>query len=187
MERSQEDAWISASRKGDTLAFNRLVLKWEKAIYNLALRMLRDREEAAEAAQDIFLSAYKNIHRFRQHSRFSTWIYRIAVNHCITRIRRRPPGIHLSLEDYGMAERTMAQLTAPESQDGELLRSEERRKVRDALTLLTEDQRVVIELKFFQEMTFEEIAEILGIPLSTIKSRLYSGLETLKIPLGNPD
>ncbi len=182
-ERALEDSWIDASRQGDTPAFNRLVLKWEKTVYNLALRMLEDREDAAEATQDIFLSAYKNIRRFRKDSKFSTWLYRIAINHCITRVRRQRPGNHISLEENGTAAKPIAQLSAPESQGGELLRSEEKRRVRNALALLPADQRAVIELKFFQEMTFEEIAEILGIPLSTIKSRLYSGLDTLKVRL----
>lgn len=186
-EQAQENAWIDASQRGDTPAFNSLVLKWEKVIYNLALRMLRDREEAAETTQEIFLSAYRNIRRFRKGSRFSTWLYRIAVNHCITRIRRRPPGIHISLESDETAAKPPVQLTVPGPQDSELLRSEEWRMVRNALALLPADQRTVIELKFFQEMTFEEAAAILDVPLSTIKSRFYTGLETLKMRLGSPD
>ncbi len=179
-EQAQESAWIAASRQGDPQAFNRLVLKWEKAVFNLALRMLGDREEAAEAAQDIFLSAYRNIRAFRQDARFSTWLYRIAANHCISRIRRRPPGIHISLEDERAAALPVAQLAVPEPQDAELLRFEERQRVRRALSALPADQRAVVELKFFQDRTFEEIAAILETPLSTIKSRLYTGLELLK-------
>ena len=77
----QESAWVSASQRGDALCFNRLVLKWEKPIYNLCLRMLLDQDEAAESAQEVFCSAFKNIQRFRRDARFSTWLYRIAVNH----------------------------------------------------------------------------------------------------------
>jgi len=73
-EQVQETAWVAASQRGDSLAFNRLVLKWERTVFNIALRMLQDREEPAEAAQEIFLLAFKNIRRFRQDSRFSTWI-----------------------------------------------------------------------------------------------------------------
>jgi RNA polymerase sigma-70 factor (ECF subfamily) len=186
-EQAQENSWVSASQRGDALAFNRLVLKWEKTVYNLALRMLQDHEEAAEATQEVFLIAFKSIHRFRRDSRFSTWLYRIALNHCVTRAKRRPPGIHLSLDEDGAARSFVEQLTVAESQAGELLRSEQRRRVLIALSHLQAEQQAVIELKFFQEMTFEAIAEALGIPLSTIKSRLYSGLEMLKTRLGDRD
>lgn len=184
-EQAQEDAWVCASQRGDALSFNRLVLKWEKTVYNAALRMLQDREDAAEATQEIFLLAFKSIRRFRCGSRFSTWLYRIAINHCITRVRRRPPGIHLSLGDAG-ALKPAEQLTVDEPQSAELLRSEQQRRVWNALSHLQAEQQAIIELKFFQEMTFDEIAEVLGVPLSTVKSRLYSGLEMLKNRLGNP-
>jgi RNA polymerase sigma-70 factor (ECF subfamily) len=178
----QETAWVAASQSGDTVAFNRLVLKWEKSIYNLALRMLQEPEEAAEAAQEIFLSAFTNIRRFRRDSRFSTWLYRIAVNHCISRLRRRPPGLHYSLDENRPDSR--ASLPTRESHERELLREESRNRVRQALEYLSPEQKAVVELKFFQELTFEEIAAVVQLPLSTIKSRLYSGLETLKIRLG---
>ena len=187
VEQAQEDSWVSKSQQGDALSFNRLVLKWEKPIFNLALRMLQDREEAVEAAQEIFLLAFKGIHRFRLDSRFSTWLYRIAVNHCVTRNRQRPPGIRISLDEDEVEIHSVQQLTVAEPQAGELLRSEQRQRVMQALSHLQAEQQAVIELKFFQEMTFEEIAETLGAPLSTIKSRLYSGLEMLKARLGNPD
>jgi RNA polymerase sigma-70 factor (ECF subfamily) len=186
-DRSQEDSWIFESKRGNAQAFNRLVLKWEKPVYNLALRMLQDREEAAEATQEVFLLAFKGIRRFRRDSTFSTWLYRIALNHCSTRIGQRPPGIHLSLDDDNEASHPAEKLAVSGSQPGELLRSEQQRKVLAALSHLLPEQQAVIELKFFQEMTFEEIAEVLGAPLSTVKSRLYSGLVMLKARLGSQD
>ncbi len=183
-DEGQENSWISASRRGDTRSFNRLVLKWEKTIYNIALRMLQDREDAAEATQEAFLLAFKSIRRFRGDSKFSTWIYRIVLNHCISRARQRPPGTHLPLEREHDIPNPPAQLRVPESQIGDLLRMEQRSRVLGALLHLSPEQQAVIELKFFQELTFEEIAAILEVPMSTIKSRLYSGLEMLKIRLG---
>jgi RNA polymerase sigma-70 factor, ECF subfamily len=181
---SQENAWISASQKGDDVAFNRLVLKWEKPIYNLSLRMLQSPEEAAEAAQETFMSAYRSIRRFRLEARFSTWIYRIAVNHCITRLRRRPPGVHYSIDDESVEVPWSDRLSERETQERNLLRDEGRRQVHEAMERLSPEQRAVVELKFFQDLTFEEIAGVLEVPLSTIKSRLYAGLETLKSRLG---
>jgi RNA polymerase sigma-70 factor (ECF subfamily) len=185
-DHSQEAIWISDSQRGNAQAFNRLVLKWEKLVYNLALRMLKDREEAAEATQEIFLQAFKGIRRFRQDSRFSTWIYRIALNYCSNCLKQRPPGIHVSLDDDSSRSNPAETLTVVESQTGELLRSENKRRVLGALARLLPEQQAVIELKFFQELTFDEIAEVLDVPLSTIKSRLYAGLEMLKVRLGDP-
>ena len=184
-ERMQENSWVSASQRGDALAFNRLVLKWEKKVYSIAFRMLQNREEAAEATQEVFLLAFKSIRRFRKDARFSTWLYRIALNHCITHARHRPRGIHLSLDDENTDVSTVKQMRVAETQVGELLHSEQQKRVLKALLHLQPDQQAVIELKFFQEMTFDEIAAILSIPVSTIKSRLYAGLEILKTRINN--
>ncbi len=179
----QESAWVAASQRGDTLAFNRLVLKWEQTVYNVALRMLQNRDEATEAAQEVFLLAYKNIRRFRQDAKFSTWLYRIAVNHCVSQARQRPPGLHVSLDSDDATAAPAQQLRTGETQEGELLRAENRTRVHTALSFLPPEQRAVIELKFFQELTFEDIAAVLQVPLSTIKSRLYAGMEILKVRL----
>jgi len=179
----QEVHWVKASQRGDALAFNRLVLKWERSIYNLNLRMLQDPDEAAEATQDVFLSAFRGIRHFRRTAKFSTWLYRIACNHCLSRLRERPQGIHYSLDDFAPENPAHQSLPAHDSHEGELLGKEQRNGVRKALEHLSPDQRAVVELKFYQELTFEEIAEILQLPLSTIKSRLYSGLEALKVRL----
>lgn len=182
--KTQEDLWVAASRKGDVQSFNRLVLKWEKTVYNIALRMLQDREEAAEATQEIFLRAYRNIGRFRRDARFSTWIHRIAVNQCISSLRRRPPGIHQSLED-GCSEESAVQLQVGETQIDTIVRTEQQRRIYSALSYLTPEQRAAIELKFFRGMTFEDIGAVLETPLSTVKSRIYAGLEILKVRLAD--
>jgi len=179
---AQESAWIAATQTGDTVSFNRLVLKWEKSIYNLALRMLQDPEDAAEVTQEVFFSAFRSIRRFRGDARFSTWLYRIAANHCITRLRQRPHGVHYSIDDRSEIPITPA-LPAQRSCEDEFLRDEVRNQVRGALQHLNTDQRIVVELKFFQELTFEDIAAILQLPVSTVKSRLYSGFEILKMRL----
>lgn len=183
-EHAQEELWIAASQSGDALAFNRLVLKWESRIFNATLKMLQDRDEAADATQEVFLSAYKNIRRFRRDSKFSTWLYRIAINHCLSRARRRPPGVHLSLDDDQHNVLQADELRTTGSQEGDLLRAENRNRVRAALAFLQPDHRAVVELKYFQELTFEDIAAVLEVPLSTIKSRLYAALDSLKIRLG---
>jgi RNA polymerase sigma-70 factor, ECF subfamily len=183
-EKTQETAWVRASQRGDGVAFNRLVLRWEKSIYNLCLRMLRDSDEAAEATQEVFLLAFRNIRRFRLDSQFSTWIYRIAANYCTSRLRKRPPGVLLSLEASEEGFQVRQNLSTSHSHERELLQAESDQHVRSALEFLQPEQKIVVELKFFHELTFEQIAGILETPLSTVKSRLYHGLESLKIRLG---
>ncbi|HVN80644.1 MAG TPA: sigma-70 family RNA polymerase sigma factor [Terriglobia bacterium] len=183
----QEEAWVTASQKGDTLAFNRLVLKWEGPIYNLALRMLQHEDEAAEATQEVFLLAFRNIGRFRRESRFSTWLYRIASNHCTTHLRQRPVEAHCSLDDDKLEMTLGPLLPVEESHEKELLNEESRQRVARALGRLSPEQRIVVELKFFKELTFEEISQVVQVPLSTVKTRLYSGLEALKSRLGRTD
>jgi RNA polymerase sigma-70 factor (ECF subfamily) len=175
--------WVRASQAGDPSAFNRLVLKWEKQIYNLSLRMLQNPEDAADSTQEIFLLAFRSIRKFRRNSRFSTWLYRIAVNHCISSLQRRPSGVFFDSEE--MERNALKQMYAVSGhQEKKILHNERRQKIMDSMALLPPEQRVIIELKFFQEETFEEISRILSIPQSTIKSRFYSSLEILRDRLG---
>ena len=183
LETTQEVEWVKASQRGDTLAFNRLVLKWERSVYNLNLRMLQDPDEAAEVTQDVFLSAFQAIRRFQHTAKFSTWLYRIACNQCLSRLRQRPQAIHYSLDDGRPGNPVHQRLPAHDSHEELFLNEEQGTRVRQALVSLSPDQRAVVELKFFQELTFEEIAEVVQIPVSTVKSRLYSGLEVLKTKL----
>lgn len=183
-DRDMESDWVAASQRGDNRAFNQLVLKWEKPIYNLTLRMLHDPGEAEDTTQEVFLAAFRNIRRFRKDSRFSTWLYRIAVNHCLSRLRRRPQGVHLSLDADRPEERIASRLPSQESHEGEILSEERQSRVRAALQFLQPDHKAVLELKFFQDLTFEEIAAVIEAPVSTIKSRLYAGLEVMRYRLG---
>ncbi len=183
VDSGQESAWVTSSQGGDVVSFNRLVLKWEKKIFNLSLRILRDPNEAADATQEVFLVAFKRIRQFRQDSSFATWLYRIAVNHCTNRLQRRPEGVHFSLDSSEDGQALRKNLATEESQEETLIFAETQRRVRNALQFLPPEQRVVMELRFFQELKFEQIAEIVEAPLSTVKSRFYTGLEVLKIRL----
>jgi RNA polymerase sigma-70 factor (ECF subfamily) len=184
-EHTREAAWVEASRCGDSRAFNHLVLRWERPIFGLAWRMLRSRAEAEEATQEIFLSAYKAMHRFRQGARFSTWLYRIATNHCISRLRRRPAMVQVPLAEQVDEDEAVkpVQLQVTPTHEADLITADTRREVLAALAELGDEQRLVVELKFYQELTFDGIAEILDIPTSTVKSRFYTALGQLKSSL----
>jgi len=180
LEQSHEDSWIAASQHGDTAAFNRLVLRWERSIYNLCLRMLQNPEDAEEVTQEVFLRAFRSIRNFRGNASFSTWLYRIAANQCMSRLRKGHNRVTWSIDSEESREQVDRTLPHQESHENQFLQQETGIKVREALARLSPEQQLVIELKFFQELTFEEIAEVVQAPLSTVKSRLYEGFDTLK-------
>ena len=183
MRANQEEHWIRQSQQGNSAAFNHLVLKWERTIYNLVLRMLQDPEESSEVCQEIFLAAFTQIRSFRGQSRFSTWLYRIAGNRCLTRLRKRARHQRFSLDsrDFSRA----AQTAIGQEQENAVWRRERNERIARALGRLSLDQRIVVELKIYQEQSFEEIAALLDVPLSTVKSRFYSALKVLKRSLGS--
>ena len=166
---TEQSEVIERVLKGDTEAFNILVRQWEKPIYNFILRMIGDREEAMDLSQDCFMKAYRELKSLKDRDRFSSWLYRIAHNTCLSRIRK----------DYG---KTWVELDPDRGSPHE--GPENRIAVEKALGHLPEDQREVVVLKVFHALKFEEIAAIQNAPVSTVKSRLYMGFEKLRSILG---
>ncbi len=169
---------IERTLGGEPEAFNLLVRRWERQIYGLSLRMLGRDEEAKDATQETFLSAYRNLSKFRGESKFSSWIYRIALNICNTKLRSRARGT-ISLEEQW--ETTGFEIAA-ETDDlsGNIQQQQITRHVRRALQGLPAEMRQVIIMKEYEGLKFAEIADILGIPLSTVKTRMYTGLTELR-------
>jgi len=174
---------IERTLGGEPEAFNFLVRRWERQIYGLTLRMLGRDEDAKDATQETFLSAYRNLPKFRGEAKFSSWIYRIALNICNTRLRSRSK-VTFSLEEE--REATGFELT-DESVDlaGNLQQKQVATQVRRALGGLPPEMRQVIVMKEYEGLKFSEIAEILGIPISTVKTRMYTGLAELRKRLGH--
>jgi RNA polymerase sigma-70 factor (ECF subfamily) len=154
---------------GDTEAFNLLVQRWERPIYNFILRMTGDRDEAMDLCQDSFMKAYRELGALKDKDRFSAWLYRIAHNTCCSRLRTQSGRIFVEVQP-----------------DTQTVRSpiETQLAVQKALQFLPEDQREAVILKVYHSLKFEEIALIQGAPVSTVKSRLYMGFEKLKTVLG---
>lgn len=178
-----DDHLISRTLAGDSDAFGILVRRWERPIYGLALRMLGRDEDAREACQEAFFAAFRNLGKFRGDAKFSSWIYRIALNACHSRLRS---GGQLSYSlDQPDEDGKLQEI--PDVQDvgaTELLRSRQRADlVRRALLALPVEMRQVIVMKEYEEMTFAEISEVLDIPISTVKSRLYTGLQQMRMRL----
>ncbi len=163
---------------GEPEAFNVLVRRWERHIYGLTLRMLGRDEEAKDATQETFLSAYRNLSKFRGEAKFSSWIYRIALNICNTKLRSRSKTF-ISLEEQ--REETGFEIAVEDRELGNHIQQEQiARHVRRALQALPAEMRQVIIMKEYEGLKFAEIAEILGIPLSTVKTRMYTGLAEMR-------
>jgi len=169
---------IESTLHGEADAFNLLVRRWERQIYGLSFRMLGRDDEAKDATQETFISAYKNLAKFRGEAKFSSWIYRIALNTCNTKLRGRPRDT-FSIEQQ--REATGFELAA-ETEDlgGDIQREQIAQHVRRALQGLPAEMRQVIIMKEYDGLKFVEIAEILKIPISTVKTRMYTGLNELR-------
>ncbi|MBL8150037.1 MAG: RNA polymerase sigma factor [Blastocatellia bacterium] len=173
---------IERTLNGEPEAFNLLIRRWERQIYNLAFRMLGKEEDAHDICQETFFSAYRHLSKFRGDAKFSSWIYRIALNCCHTHLRSRS-GTNLSLEQQ-YEDLGYEPTTTVESINETMQRGQVAGLVKKALMGLPPDMREVIIMKEYQDMKFHEIADVLGIPISTVKTRLYTGLNQMKQRLG---
>jgi RNA polymerase sigma-70 factor (ECF subfamily) len=171
---------------GDQESFNVLVGRWQSPLYHFAYRFLGQPEEARDVCQEAFLRVYRRANRFRDGARFSTWLYQIALNLCrdIVRRRQRWGRLVVPAETGGRNEIAEAPDEAIGAEEA-LLRERQRQQVRQALNTIPADQREVLVMKEFQGLKFRQIAEILGCPESTVKSRMYYGLANLRDALGD--
>jgi RNA polymerase sigma-70 factor, ECF subfamily len=177
---STDEELVARSRTGDLDSFNQLVLRWERPIYALAYRTIGREEDARDVCQETFLRAFRALGGFKGEAKFSSWLYRITLNLCRDWIRRerRAPVVQPP-EDVDLIE--LAAATEPsESIEDLVARKDLSRLVEQAMTLLPEEQRTAIVLKEYHGLTFQEIAELVGCPLSTVKTRLYQGLIVLR-------
>ena len=181
MTREQEYLIVQQVLEGNTNAFEELVLEYEKKVYNVALRILGNSEDAADMTQEAFIKAFNSLSGFRGDSKFSVWLTRIVSNLCLDflRSRSRRPTVSLSVEDD---EGDDVQLDiADVSQSPELLleRSLTRESVRRGLKALPEDYREILLLREIQGLSYDEIAEALNIEVGTVKSRIFRGRKKL--------
>ncbi len=180
MGRTDEEL-VEACLAGEESAFDVLLGRWEKRIRGAIYRLVGSDEEARDLCQEAFLKAYKSLRSFKQEARFSSWLYQIALNLCRDRIRRRRGKTMVSLDELeeGGAAMPVAGPTALDL----LQERDTSRLVAQAIEALPDEQREVIILKEYQGLTFLEIAQVLDVPISTVKTRLYRGLDQLRVRL----
>src|SRR5256885_2867857 len=177
---STDEELVARSIGGDADSFNQLIQRWERPIYALAYRTIGREEDARDVCQETFLRAFRALPGFRGQAKFSSWLYRIALNLCRDWIRReRRTGFVQAPEDVDLMD-LVAAAEPSESIEDLVARKDLMRRVERAMALLPEDQRTAIVLKEYHGPTFQEIADLLGCPLSTVKTRLYQGLSVLR-------
>ena len=175
-----DEELVARSIGGDVDSFNQLILRWERPIFALAYRVIGREEDARDVCQETFLRAYRALPGFKGQAKFSSWLYRIALNLCRDWIRRqRRAPVMQAPEGVDLVD-LVSEQGPSESVEELVARQELSAIVEQAMTLLPEEQRTAIILKEYHGMTFQEIADLQGCPLSTVKTRLYQGLAVLR-------
>lgn len=174
---------IEGALNGSLQAWETLVRRYEARVYNFSLRLTGNRDDAMDLMQEVFLGVYRNLERFRGESQFSSWLFRIAHNKAIDMARRRNAS---PVQDIDVEE--LPEPGSANSSPLSLLMSEQSNaNVQALLAMLSAEQRLLVELKVFQGMTFDEIAELQDISANTAKTRFYSALKKLRVMLENSD
>jgi len=184
MTLTTDEQLVERALAGDGDAFGEVVRRWERKIYALAYGILGSVEDARDASQETFIAAYRNLQGFRGEAKVSSWLHRIAVNQCISRQRRARVRAETGLEDE--VESSGEGLLSTRAGDSPARASESKQRaeaVRRAVASLPQELREVVLMKEFEELTFQEIADALQVPLSTVKSRLYTALRQLRLRL----
>jgi RNA polymerase sigma-70 factor (ECF subfamily) len=177
---AEEAALVARARAGDQDAFAVLVRLHQRQVYNLTLRILRDSEDAYEATQEVFLAAWQGLHGFRGQARFATWLYRIAYNHClrVTERQRRDFAVRAEMAaESAREQRPENVLSAEHASDAE---RELRETVRAEIANLPAKYRAVLVLRHLQDLSYEEMAQLMRVPVGTVKTQLFRARSLLK-------
>ena len=174
--------WVKQAQKGDSTAFEQLVLTHQNQIYRLCFRMVGNAEDAADMVQEAFLKAWRNLDRFQGDAAFSTWLYRLASNCCLDFLRsqKRRPTVSMTSEDEEGEEQTVEVADNSATPEETLLQKEEQREIAQAMASLDEEQRQILTLRVVNDLSYTEIAELLTIKEGTVKSRIARARENLR-------
>lgn len=178
-----DEQLVEIAIKENPEAFGEIVKRWERKIFALCFGMLSREDDARDAAQETFIAAYRNLSNFRGEAKVSSWLHRIAVNQCLTKQRRAKVRAESYLEDEAETNQMVFAAASGASPARKTEQNERLQFVRQAVGSLPPELRQVIVMKEFEELTFQEISDALDLPLSTVKSRLYTALKQLRMKL----
>lgn len=182
MSTIDDQLWIKKARKGDSDAFEQLVLRYQTQIYHLCLRMLGNAEDAADMTQETFLKAWRSMESFQLDAAFSTWLYRLASNCCLDLLRsqKRRPTVSLVMEDAEGEEQSYEPADEGPSPEETVIYREERSEIAQAMAQLDDEQRQVLTLRVVNDLSYAQIAEVLQVKEGTVKSRIARARENLR-------
>jgi len=177
---ASDETLIGKALGGSQRHWERLVRRHETMVYNYCLRMTRNTSDARDLLQEVFLAVYRHLPSYRNEGQFKGWMMRIAANKTMDLLRVRQRSPRLSTDDAALD--AVQQWQAPDTQNPDRVYEQhnDNHRIRTLLQALPPEQRLVVELKFFQHCTFEEIALQTSTPVNTVKSRLYTSLQKLK-------
>jgi RNA polymerase sigma-70 factor, ECF subfamily len=174
-----DEELVTAFRAGNLSAFDELVQRWERKIQGAVYRIMGSGEDARDLTQETFLRAYRGLSTFKSEARFSSWLYQIALNLCRDRLRQKKGRTLVGLDDLDPTTAARIDRIAPTAHE-QVEARDLSRLVSGAMAELPEEQREVIVLKEYQGLTFQEIADLMRVPVSTVKTRLYRGLVQMR-------
>jgi RNA polymerase sigma-70 factor (ECF subfamily) len=180
-DRTNDQALVERVQQGDKRAFDALVMKYQSRVVKVITRYLRDPVEALDLAQEAFIKAYRALPNFRGESAFYTWLYRIAINtaknHVVAQGRRPPmDDVEASEAEFFEGPSALKDTSTPERM---VLRDEIERVVFEAIEALPEDLKTAITLRELEDMSYEEIAEVMNCPIGTVRSRIFRAREAI--------
>jgi RNA polymerase sigma-70 factor (ECF subfamily) len=176
---SSDEELVDSAIAGNTRDFDLLMERWQKPLFNFILRFMYSEEEARDACQDTFINAYKNLSKFKKEAKFSSWLFKIAINRCNTLLKKRRRW-RMFFDPIGERETSVESLAGDGNAEQNAEREQIYNRIRKAITCLPEEQRTVLLLKEYQGLKFHEIGEIMSCPVSTVKSRMYYALDGLR-------
>lgn len=169
MTTNDEQHIINQIIEGDTKAFAELVNRYKDLVFTLAIRMLKHREEAEEASQDIFIKVYKSLAKFKGDSKFSTWIYKVAYNACLDRIKMNKRRFN----EVAIDEFTERHIKTIDNALDRMEKDEQQKSIQECLQLLPSEDSFLLTLYYFEDLSLEEMSKVVGIEPNTIKVRLF--------------
>lgn len=179
MTTNDEDILIQSIKDGDAKAYAQLVNRYKAMVYTLALRMLKNREEAEEVAQDTFIKVFRSLHKFKGDSKFSTWVYRVAYNTCLDTIKKNKKYIN----DVAIDEFTFNKLDVIDNALENIIKEEKSALIKACINKLPEDSSALLTLFYFEELSLDEISTIINIEANTVKVKLFRARKKLAVIL----
>lgn len=177
----QDFLLVQAALNNDEKAFNRLLSRYKDAIYFMLLKMVNNKSDAEDLTLEAFGKAFKNLHQYSPNYAFSTWLFKIASNNCIDFLRKKR-GVHLTIEnnqEENENEQSIKLKSKEPNPEEKLIRIQKAILLRKVVRKLKPKYRILVELRYFREFSYEEIAKELNIPLGTVKAQLFRAREIL--------